>query len=386
MPDAPTSAHILDASAYPHILETILAHADYAALLALRTVSHALRDAVDARLATHVRLHIPCGVHVHSPGPLMDVKLDVRLLRERMRRLEVSSLISPGGKLPVFMHWAGSVAPVRHRSTYHPPCDPDSDATIASTPAEEDAHEVAARRAARRAVRVRCAAALSTARVVDVTSFPAAWVRDGAADLLKALGADVYRFHGPWCAWSRPMDAATGVVFTPLLLGRGEWVIPCPYTTFRGPRLTINLTGFRVLDPADAVFPPTADAVNVVSAAAEVVINFAALASRQDTSPGHLGLVFPTARVVFRNPTARFMLVSAEAVDPVVFGHVCADGQDPDELRGVIVTVVNRLRSWYPNYWNAEAIETLPERIAMRTLEEYRAEIGDEQYALEAMA
>jgi hypothetical protein len=317
----------------------------------------------------------------------MDVKMDVRLLRERMRRLEARSLLTPGGRLPVFMDWAGAVAPVRRRSTHPPYPDADSDATVASTPADEDPQEVAARRAGRRAVRARCAAALAMADVVDITSFPAAWVKDGAADLLRALKAHTYRFHGPWCAWGRPLDAAAGVVFTPLLLGRGgEWVIPSPFTTFRGPRLTINLTGFRVLDAAEAaVFPPTADALNVVSAAAEVVINFVALAGKQDTPPGHLGLVFPTARVVFRNPTTRFTLVGAEAVDPVTFGHVCAELQNPDELRRVIVNVVNRLRSWYPNYWNTEAIESLPNRITMRTLQEYKAEIGDDRYTLEAV-
>lgn len=375
---------MLDASAYPHILDAVLAHADYAALLALRAASRTLRDAADARLATHVRLHIPCGVHVHALGPRMNVRMDARLLRERIRRLEVHSLVSPGcsGKLPMFMDWARAVAPVRGlRAPYS---DAESDATVAPA---EDPSDVAARRATRRAIRARCAAALARAGVVDVTSFPAAWVRDGATDLLKALNAHTYRFHGPHCAWGRPLDAAAGVLFTPLLLGRGgEWVIPSTFSTFRGPRLTINLTGFRVLDPAEAaVFPPTADSLDVVSAAAEVVINFTALAGKPDMPPGRLGLVFPTARVVFRNPTARFTLVGAEAVDPVIFGHVCAEGQNPDELRMVIVNVMNRLRSWYPNCWNSEAIETLPNRIAMCTLDEYKADIGEERYALEAV-
>ncbi|BEI83112.1 hypothetical protein CcaverHIS002_0309800 [Cutaneotrichosporon cavernicola] len=173
----------------------------------------------------------------------------------------------------------------------------------------------------------------------------------------------------------------------------GEWVIPIPFTTFRGPRLTINLTGFRVLNPDEAaVFPPTADAL---VSAAEIVVNFTALAGK-DMPAGHLGLVVPMARVVFRNPTARFILVGAETVDPsilvgaetvepLVFGYECAERQDPDQLRSSIVNVINvyGLTSWYPNYWNAEAIETLPNRIAIRTLEEYKAEIGEQQYALE---
>ncbi|KLT41272.1 hypothetical protein CC85DRAFT_286593, partial [Cutaneotrichosporon oleaginosum] len=121
---------------------------------------------------------------------------------------------------------------------------------------------------------------------------------EGAADLVKALRARMYRFHGPWCAWGRPLNAATAVVFTPLLMGRaGEWVIPCPFTTYRGSRLVFNLTGFRVLDPGETVFPPTADTLNLVSAA-EVVINFTGIADNtQETPPGHLGLMFPTARI-----------------------------------------------------------------------------------------
>lgn len=351
----------LDASAYPHLLDAVLSLADRGALLTLRSTSRSLRDAADARLAEHVKLHIPIGgLHVHCPGP----RVDIKLLRERIRRLEVTGA---GGRLPVFMGWGGAVAPVRR------PAIPDiALGTVSPPPVASD---VAARRAARRAVRARCAAAISAARTVDITSFPHAWLRDGAPDLESALCAHTYRFHEPWCAWDgRPFAAASAVVFTPLVLGRGEWVIPTPFTRFRGARLVLNLTGFAALDQAEAVaFPPTADAMHIVSVA-DVTVNLAGLAGKMGKG---LGLVFPLARVVFHNPTTRFTLVGAE---PALFG-VSAH----DEIRTALVDVVNRLRTWYPNYWTPEAMESLPRRIIMMSLDEYREELGEERFALEAV-
>lgn len=47
----PTTAPVLDHKAFPHIFETILAHAPAASILRLRLTCHALRDWADARLA-----------------------------------------------------------------------------------------------------------------------------------------------------------------------------------------------------------------------------------------------------------------------------------------------------------------------------------------------
>ncbi|GMK53812.1 hypothetical protein CspeluHIS016_0103980 [Cutaneotrichosporon spelunceum] len=48
---------------YPHILDSILAHAPYASLLALRTASRELRDRVDAHFVAHIAFFGPdiCG-------------------------------------------------------------------------------------------------------------------------------------------------------------------------------------------------------------------------------------------------------------------------------------------------------------------------------------
>lgn len=380
----------LDASAYPHILDSVLALSDRCALLALRGASRSLRDSVDARLAEHVRLHIPIGgLHVHNPGP----KLDIKLLRERMRRLEVTGA---GGRLPAFMGWAGAIAPVRRRdppvvapdaspSAAFDSLDEDLHGSVPSTPAAEDSYEVAARiarRAERKAVRALCASSLAHAMSVDITSFPRSWLEDGAPDLLRALKAHTYRFHKPWCSWdARPFNAASAVDFTPLMLGRAEWVIPVPYSRFKGPRLVLNLTGFHVPDLVESMSsPPTADALQVVSVA-EVVINFAALVHAHAERRDKPGLLFPTSRVIFRNPTTNFTIVAACDVDPASFGVAV---QDADEIRRAVVNVVNNLRSWYPNYWTPETMESLPDRIRMLSLDEYREELGAERFALEA--
>lgn len=381
----------LDASAYPHILDSVLALSDRCALLALRGASRSLRDWVDERLAEHVKLHIPIGgLHAHNPGP----KLDIKLLRERMRRLEVTGA---GGRLPAFMGWAGAIAPVRRRDP--PQAAPDASPSaafesldeelhdrVSSTPAEEDANEVEAqiaRRAARKAVRACCAASLAHAMTVDITCLPRTWLEDGAPDLLRVLKAHTYRFHKPWCSWdARPFNAASAVVFTPMVLGRAEWVIPVPYSTFKGPRLVLNLTGFHCPDLVESMsFPPTADALQVVSVA-EVVINLAALAQAHAQRKDKPGLLFPTSRVIFRNPTTKFTLVGACDVDPASFGVAV---QDADEIRRAVVNVVNQLRSWYPNYWTPEIMESLPDRIRMLSLNEYREELGVERFALEAV-
>lgn len=53
MPAVPPSA-ALDASAYPTLIDRIIALAPYPALLALRGVNHAIRDRIDAHLLHHV--------------------------------------------------------------------------------------------------------------------------------------------------------------------------------------------------------------------------------------------------------------------------------------------------------------------------------------------
>ncbi len=47
---------MIDASAYPHILEGIVDHAAPEVLLALRATSHPLKERADAHLARHVVL------------------------------------------------------------------------------------------------------------------------------------------------------------------------------------------------------------------------------------------------------------------------------------------------------------------------------------------
>jgi hypothetical protein len=49
-----TAQTTLHAAAYPHILDAVIAYADFTALLALRTVSRELRDRIDARLGRHL--------------------------------------------------------------------------------------------------------------------------------------------------------------------------------------------------------------------------------------------------------------------------------------------------------------------------------------------
>lgn len=53
-PAFPSAGHVLDSSAYPHILDAVVAYAPKASLLALRAVSHALRDRADAILCHHI--------------------------------------------------------------------------------------------------------------------------------------------------------------------------------------------------------------------------------------------------------------------------------------------------------------------------------------------
>ncbi|BEJ12358.1 hypothetical protein CspHIS471_0208180 [Cutaneotrichosporon sp. HIS471] len=59
----------LDASAYPHILDSVLAYASRDALLSLRGASHGLRDSADARLYRHAALHCsPDTVALRAPN------------------------------------------------------------------------------------------------------------------------------------------------------------------------------------------------------------------------------------------------------------------------------------------------------------------------------
>lgn len=52
VPDLPST--VLDSTAYPHILDHIVAHAPHASLLRLRATCRALRDKIDARLSYHL--------------------------------------------------------------------------------------------------------------------------------------------------------------------------------------------------------------------------------------------------------------------------------------------------------------------------------------------
>jgi hypothetical protein len=52
--DPAAAPRTLDASAFPHILDTVIALSDHTSLLALRTISREVRETVDARMARHL--------------------------------------------------------------------------------------------------------------------------------------------------------------------------------------------------------------------------------------------------------------------------------------------------------------------------------------------
>lgn len=92
---------ILDADAYPHIFTSILLSAPYPSLLALRTTTRVLRDAIDARLAKHIlvfedgRLASRLAPRGRLPRPLSEVGEHVRVLDIKPPRLPLLAPTDP---------------------------------------------------------------------------------------------------------------------------------------------------------------------------------------------------------------------------------------------------------------------------------------------------
>jgi hypothetical protein len=87
---------MLDATAFPHILDRVLELSDVPALVALRTASRTLRSHSDARLFTHILLQWDkegTELHITSPAPpyaRLPIPLSPPSLGDRLRRLKLA--------------------------------------------------------------------------------------------------------------------------------------------------------------------------------------------------------------------------------------------------------------------------------------------------------
>ncbi|CAK9780541.1 unnamed protein product [Cutaneotrichosporon oleaginosum] len=266
------SATPLDADTYPHILDGVLAHSDYSALLILRRVSWSTKRKADARLAQHVILRMPGFGPPVSTGERYLREYDAAFCCDRVRSLTVLScapgtptsacnanllLSEPGkslGSRPLVL--SPGTAGAAYIARFPRPVLPHAPRLPGmmrwrdvATPEQEmraerglrvgvvmDVCLLDSRRRARKAALERCLRAIEGVRVVEVPALEAAHLARGAGfgsvDLLGVLRPEVVRYYSAWGPGPYSYDgfphSRRRVLFAPLLKaeeGRG-WFVP----------------------------------------------------------------------------------------------------------------------------------------------------------------
>ncbi|GMK53571.1 hypothetical protein CspeluHIS016_0101570 [Cutaneotrichosporon spelunceum] len=423
----PTAAR-LDAAAYPHILDSVIAHAEYPALLLLRRVSWSTKRKADARLAAHVILHMPdfgppvsnnvrhlleydpvhcfervCSLTVlsctpgASPRPSRiarsssiyqsSVMASGSAEEEHAERFYTTHfpppLLPPVGRLPGLMRWRDVAIPGREMQA-----ERGLRTGLVMNVSVLDSH-----RRARKIVLERCHRAIEGVRVVEVPALEAAHLERGtgfgALDLLAALKPQIVRFHSAWAvrAYSRnPFPTAQRrILFVPLMREGtlGRWFVP----TGGMPRLervktdiVIHLTGISVIPPG---LPTPAHVDGRTIPAVRIVLIFSDVGGGAKDLGGEGALASELS--LGRNP---WLSATAALVAFLIHGEITLVDASPvlgakSEIVAALEEEAMRERratgSRDPLLLEHDGWPT----IRLLSKDEYREEVGDDMFALD---
>lgn len=398
-------ATTLDADAYPHLLESVIQHAPYQSLLALRGVSRTLKTKADVRLAEHIILRMPdlgpptartdeWHLYVHDPDRY----------RQRVRSVEVLSAVpgSSGAHTPATNNPPAKEAEVF--VTSYPRGRPDPDHRVPSLMGWQDvaapypdplrAHcssKHADSRVAAECYRSRTAALramvapLRGVQVVDVADRELAFlehqVSDTAARTLEVfrdvMNPAVVRFHSPW---GRRVDFARGarqVHFIPLLASSNgsRWIISLGRFPICS-HLVIHFTGTQAIP--HGVVPPDSH-VTIPRNWSQITLIFTDVweSAGEYNSDGRW--LKTTTELVTYRPCAMFTLIDAA---PTLFGVEQAS-EIPAMIEQEIAQQLGPLIPTCVQVGKDRWVNRIAERIEVISRDEYRQRVGEETYVLD---
>jgi hypothetical protein len=347
----------LNAAAFPHILANVIAHAPYESLLLLRAVSHATKQAADARLAHHVILHIP-GICIsdvmEGPGDELDCRAKARTAR--ILSTVPSAVPEPAPPSPAAAPL--TAAEVAFNTSFPLPV-------------------VSGRSLPGFGVHPPSLSALAAVRVVDIPSTEVHYLLNTGEEphppVLPSLSnLEVVRYFSPWGAdkeGSFPADVRR-VYFVPLLAMEGDlWFIPCLGWY---PSVVYHFTGTGTV-PWDVTLPVNDSAWGKDSGSMTLIFTDV----EPDEEVGKWASA--TAWAIFRRPRTQFILVDAT---PSLFGVKHSNDIVPALARIAAAHLERSFPGW-SQYHPSYGLEYVAAQVELLSCDEYRERVGEELYALD---
>lgn len=365
---------VLDHKVYPHIFDLIVSHAPHASLLALRATSHTLLERVDARLAQHIILRPglppPKGKKWERTAGFLP--RGPPKARPRQHRTNVSSI---GGALP------GWVCDLNHVNNWaEDVCSPQC-AELRSRWSEYFAEDT---------------------KILDVHP----WLHSGdfhrAKDLFPAL--DTVRFY-PYTNQRLKVQPPNWVVFTSFTpADPKDWDrITCTPSTYLDSGYEVQRFVFNVL--YDTRRPTLNECwIGVPTQFGDwswpeaVVILEPEPGSPDEPNPEwnteqprQNGVLWDVANTLRVGRMTRWIIVGASEAPHQICGLPARPGRTHAEFASEVTeNVVEWIREDYRGRYNPEVLSEEREgqiRSLLRfmTVAEYRAEVGEAQWAIDAL-
>ncbi|BEI90895.1 uncharacterized protein CcaverHIS019_0309650 [Cutaneotrichosporon cavernicola] len=417
----------LDAASYPHILDGVLAYAQYPALLLLRRVSWSTKRKADACLATHVILHMPDFGPPVSTGERYLREYDPIYCCDRVRSLTVLScapgvhpqapsvapplrntgpsvlspgaageaytarfprpLLPPASRLPGLMSWRDVATPEQEMRAQRG----------LRAGMVMDVCVLDSRRRARKTALERCLRAIEGVRIVDVPALEAAHLSRGAGfgaiDLLAVIKPNIVRFHSAWGPgpdrWDFFPTAQRRVLFAPLLrVDGGRWFVPTgdipavERVKMPAKDIVIHFTGAAAI-PAGIQTPLHVDRRTMTLT--KIVLIFSDVGGGEGESVGEDRAEGEEGERV--NP---WLNATAALVAFLIHGDITLVDSSPVlGTRGEIVAALEkaamkrRQDNAAPNWRNDDGEEDDLARVRLLSKEEYREVVGDQMFAFD---